>query len=321
MITCQACGKQLKALKHTHFKFGCTGAIKNLAEYKTSYPTAATVDDKTRQKLAHSLGSFQQRWGHDDGITRWNDYCSKLAVKNTFQSFQSRRGWTYGEWEAYNVSRGITLANMVKKYGAEEGQTRWMDYCDKQRTAGNTLEYFIEKLGEIDGPIKYAEVCRAKGITLENMVRLHGREEGWKRYHSWLESSKGNYISLSGSQFVKDIVALLPNDTIFHEGVYGKEFCVWDDRAYMYDLVITSPVMKAVEYNGDFWHANPSKYKPDEIVRHRGGSKIAKDIWDSDARKIAALEKRGFGVMVVWESDYMANPTQTAEKVASWINS
>jgi hypothetical protein len=321
MITCLLCQKDLNVLKHTHFKFNCTGQVRSVSEYRSLFPGAPTMSPEVSAKLSHSLDSFTKRYGDEEGSRKWKAYRNKMSSKNTFGAFAERRGWTHDEWSDYNKRRAVTLANLVAKYGEEEGTKRWNTYCEKQRTAGNTIEYFIEKLGEVAGPIKYAEVCKAKGITLENMIRVHGRDAGVARYHSWLEATNGNYVSLSASQFVKDVVNMLPNDTIFHEGVFGKEFCIWEDRVYMFDLVITSPVKKVVEFNGDFWHASPLKYGPDDVVKHRGGSKIAKDIWEADERKIQAIRKRGFEVLTVWESEYVADMVGTADRVVTWIMS
>lgn len=319
MLTCELCKKQVKSITHTHLKHGCIGQITSLKEYRELFPGAETISNVIRQKVGHSAESFKHRYGEIEGVVRWDEYRAKMASKNSFESFETRHGWTHDEWDSYNKSRGITQKNLTRKYGAEEGAARWVEYCNKQRDAGNTLEYFIEKLGEIDGPKKYAEVCKSKGITLENMIRVHGRESGIAKYHGWLEKTKGNYISLSASQFVKDVIELLPHDIIFHEGIYGKEFCVWADRPYMYDLVITHPKKKVVEFNGDFWHANPASYEATEIVKHRGGGKLAKDIWEQDAKKLAAIKNRGFDVLIIWESDYMKKPELVTGEVAKWI--
>jgi hypothetical protein len=293
--------------------------VRSVNEYRAMFPGAATVSPATSAKISHSLESFMKRYGDEEGNRKWKAYCAKMSTKNTFEAFADRRGWSHDEWVDYNKLRAVTLNNLIAKHGVEEGTKRWNDYRDKQRTAGNTIEFFIEKLGEIAGPVKYAEVCKAKGITLENMTRVHGLDEGTARYHKWLESTKGNYVSLSASQFVRDIVHLMPDDIIFHEGVFGKEFCIWEDRVYMFDLVITSPVKKVVEFNGDFWHANPARYRPDDVVKHRGGSKIASDIWEADARKIQAIRKRGFDVLTIWESEYVADTVGTIERVVRWI--
>ncbi len=58
-----------------------------------------------------------------------------------------------------------------------------------------------------------------------------------------------------------------------------------------------------IEINGDYTHANPSKYKPESIIRLSGQSFTAQEKWDSDKIKIENLNKIGYKVLVIWESD------------------
>jgi hypothetical protein len=59
----------------------------------------------------------------------------------------------------------------------------------------------------------------------------------------------------------------------------------------------------AIEFNGDYTHANPKKFGPHDIIRLRGQSYTAFEKWKSDFNKISKLENAGYTVIVVWESD------------------
>lgn len=58
-----------------------------------------------------------------------------------------------------------------------------------------------------------------------------------------------------------------------------------------------------VEINGDYVHANPSKYKADDLIIVRKSQYLAKDKWKYDQKRKEALEALGFKVFVVWQSD------------------
>lgn len=60
----------------------------------------------------------------------------------------------------------------------------------------------------------------------------------------------------------------------------------------------------AIEYNGDYWHANPDIYKEDEIINIKGIETIACDIWMKDINKLSLLESKGIVTIVVWENDW-----------------
>lgn len=62
---------------------------------------------------------------------------------------------------------------------------------------------------------------------------------------------------------------------------------------------------KVLEYNGDFWHANPEMYKPDDAAGLKG--KTAKEIWEADKEKLNHLKSLGMKVKVLWEKDYLEN--------------
>lgn len=58
-----------------------------------------------------------------------------------------------------------------------------------------------------------------------------------------------------------------------------------------------------IEFFGDHPHANPKKYKPDDVIRLRGQSYIASQKWQRDQARKEDLEAMGYRVIVIWESD------------------
>jgi len=62
-----------------------------------------------------------------------------------------------------------------------------------------------------------------------------------------------------------------------------------------------------IEYNGDYWHCNPKKYKPDYY--HQVKQATAKELWEYDKNKIDLIKKSGYNLEIVWESDLKSDPT------------
>jgi hypothetical protein len=210
---------------------------------------------------------------------------------------------------------------MIQKYGEEEGTKRFAEYCSKQVSEGNTLDYFVTKYGEEEGTKKHLSVCKQKGITLDNFIRKYGEEEGPLRYHKNLESRKGNYISKLGREVVTTLSELIPSHWMFHEGVYGKEFCVYQNQPYFYDFVITNPFLACVEINGDYWHGNPELYPPGTMIHHPNGCIPVEHLWERDRIKQNAIEARGYAVYILWEIDYNRNKQHSIDKVLKWLKS
>ena len=98
-----------------------------------------------------TLKNMIQKYGKDIGSQKWQSYIKKQAETNTFEYKQKKYGWTKEQFDEYNQSRAVTLKNMIRRYGKEDGQRRWDEYCTQQKTAGISLEYFIETYSIVTG--------------------------------------------------------------------------------------------------------------------------------------------------------------------------
>ena len=70
-----------------------------------------------------------------------------------------------------------------------------------------------------------------------------------------------------------------------------------------------------IEFNGDYWHANPEIYSEHDEIRNVS----ARDIWAKDEKKLEIARKSGYRVYVVWEKDYRSNKEKTIQEVVKWI--
>jgi len=74
----------------------------------------------------------------------------------------------------------------------------------------------------------------------------------------------------------------------------------------IYDIFIPS-LNLVIEYNGDYWHCNPKKYKPDYFNQKK--QKTAKELWEYDKNKIDLIREKGYNLEIVWESDLKMDHT------------
>ena len=58
-----------------------------------------------------------------------------------------------------------------------------------------------------------------------------------------------------------------------------------------------------IEVNGDFWHANPEKYKAGDVVHFPDGHRKVEEIWKNDERKRLTAEAKGYKLLIIWESE------------------
>lgn len=76
----------------------------------------------------------------------------------------------------------MTKDKMIIKYGEEEGNYRWKQYCDRQSET-NTFEYKQKTYGWNEKQFK--EYNKSRAVTLKNLISRHGEVKGkliWEQY-------------------------------------------------------------------------------------------------------------------------------------------
>ncbi len=71
------------------------------------------------------------------------------------------------------------------------------------------------------------------------------------------------------------------------------------NSVYFFDICIGNIL---IEINGDFWHANPNKYKKGDILKFPKKEVFSDDIWLKDKIKKKDANKNGYNVVYLWES-------------------
>ena len=73
-------------------------------------------------------------------------------------------------------------------------------------------------------------------------------------------------------------------------------------KGKVYDYYIKGTII-LIEVNGDFWHANPRKYKATDIIPFPNKEVIAESLWKKDEKKLNIALKSGYKVLPLWEMD------------------
>lgn len=58
-----------------------------------------------------------------------------------------------------------------------------------------------------------------------------------------------------------------------------------------------------IEVNGDYWHANPNKYKETDILHFPNNNVTALSIWNRDINKEYLAKENNYTVIYLWEDD------------------
>ena len=158
---------------------------------------------------------------------------------------------------------------------------------------------------------KYGVDNAAKNIDIINKTK-----------EKWMNNPKSfSHSSPFADEFFSQLISKLGSTDHIHCHTLGKEYSVMSKEKllYFYDFVDTLKG-KVIEFNGDYWHANPEVYSKDWINTHNG--LVASEIWARDSEKIKTIkEERGYSVLVIWEKDVRRDRDGMIEKCIEFLNS
>ena len=267
--------------------------------------------NKERSKFdTASIKSFIRRFGEEEGAKKFEEYKKRQAYTCSKEYMAKTRGWTEEQWNEFNQSRASTKHNFIKRYGKDAGLDKWDKY---------TKQYFIDKFGKEEGTKKYLELNAKKAITLQNFINKYGDEVGKEKFKNVRNKS---YSTVSQRLFI-DIDNALGNFAKYSqysvkeggEKVINVFFDDGECKVCMPDYCLNN---KIIEFNGDYWHANPEFYSEDSFVHD---SCTAGSIWEKDRKRKEALEKLGYKVKVVWENEYHSDKDKILQECCEFLKS
>ncbi len=132
--------------------------------------------------------------------------------------------------------------------------------------------------------------------------RKHSKETIEKITNTKIEQLKQGLVKFGGHKISK------PERDIANElnsiGIEFKSQFHINGLPYTYDFHILNTNI-IIEFQGDYWHANPIKYKSGQFIKiQRVGKKLVDDIWARDLLKKESANKFGYNVIQIWQNDY-----------------
>ena len=111
--------------------------------------------------------------------------------------------------------------------------------------------------------------------------------------------SKHRTVSKAQQEILDHLSSSVPSakfegEKLFHSGAHKYFIDVFSEQAKM-----------IVEYNGDYWHCNPSGYSGSFF--HPKKRKPAEQIWREDAERMNVMQQKGYHTITVWESEYCSD--------------
>jgi len=227
------------------------------------------------------------------------------------------------------VNSGETVNNLVKRYGFKYKnilnilkinniKIKGISEAVNENVSKENYKKKIIELYGVDNPSKSEMIKTKKKETfmknydvdnifkdktfINNLNDLMIKKYGVKRISGWFtmsEEQRNEQIRRITSYTTSNIEKMVGVGLIGLGVKFTHQFNV-GRKIFDYKL---NDVKILIEVNGDFWHANPIKYKENDLIHFPGGDVITKDIWEKDDKKRLLGENRGYKVITIWEND------------------
>ena len=208
----------------------------------------------------------------------------------------------------------------IKRGLSENDRKKFNENVAKNRSYNTQLEYYINK-GMSEEEAHEALYNRQATFSLYKCIQKYGDKKGLEifneRQRIWnkkLQKSfkSGKYVqSPIANKLFKEIkIKLNINNSIEEKYIFNDKL----HKGYLFDFCLNN---KLIEFNGDYWHANPIFYGPKSFIKAK--NKKAEEIWEYDKIKIQTANDQGYKVLIIWEHDYNNNKEETLKKCIDFL--
>lgn len=312
----------------------------NIEFWKERYPDKSLKElEELRSKTAKSKNKCNIEYWINKYPEKTLDEIKELHNSH-YQSWLSHQeGWGKGEknhnskqnssQEKRNSLSPRNIAFYERKYpdlSHEEHVKLLEEFFEKNRMSiknaikTTNVEYYLNQ-GMTEEEAKEALSKRQATFSLYKCIEKYGEEKGLEIFNNrqkvWnkkLQKSfkQGKYTqSPIANKLFEQIKQNINSSNIIEEKYIFNDNL---HKGYLFDFCLNN---KLIEFNGDYWHANPKFYNEKSFIKAK--NKRAETIWEYDKIKIETAKQQGYDVLTIWEHDYHENPEQTLQKCIDFL--
>lgn len=267
-----------------------------------NWPEFSTRDLFLEAYAKYSIPDFQKLFGVHDP----RDFCDIYNIPR--RSIQEA-----------NKSNGIGQLKIKKsvkeKYGVDNVLSKGSPFY-KKRNETVKERYGVDnvfQVGEIKSRIYSDDIYLLRYGMTRKELRSKTAKEVWQRLSDdekqiWLNNSIHKESSLKNlnkrtfnqSSYEIKILNILSQSPFS----FKPQFIIRKSRLnfYSYDFIIYD-LNLLLEINGDYWHANPSKYKANDLIQYPGHQLLASEVWKKDTDKKNLAISNGYNIIYIWSDD------------------
>ena len=214
------------------------------------------------------------------------------SIFGNFDRFNSWRNSKENKENCRKMNKKVYNSEVIraKRKSRVLEATRSKKYREKQSKI--MTEVYNNNPEEYVNSRKREPTLWMKKSNYERWLALYGKEIADKKMESWSLKNKipGNSKDTKPERV---FASLLDLNNISYEKQKSVKKYKCDFYIPDYNLI--------VEIDGDYWHANPSKYNAEDLIGP--SKKTAKSIWESDKTKTEEILNEGYKVLRYWASD------------------
>jgi hypothetical protein len=277
--TCKICGQQSKSISKHELK----------CELRQNFLNYYGLDKEKIKLELDSLGSILS-------------FIEKYPL-----IFNSKKNQYYDLFKFFKIDCSIKKSSNHKNIKIKKAKTSLEKYGYEHNFCKNhpSRIKWEKKLLESEGITNVFQRQEVKDKSLATVIMKYGS----KQKRGFLQ--RGKSISTLNKWLYKTL-----NDLNIE---YQAEFAIKRHKGLYYFDCILINTNKLIEINGDYWHANPKIYKPNDLIlKGSSGEIMAKNKWLSDKRKINYAKKNGFEVLTIWELDIKLNERQEIQRIIDY---
>lgn len=319
MKTCYNCGATISINDHNHIYRCSTGDNREDARYK---------------QICHESGN---------DITK--EYMVELYVNLgwSLPDFKANLGLPYKQTQFLLAYFGIQSRDIKTANASTHRKRKYADTCAKKYGVSNVSKLstvkdkkartFLSRYG-VDNVWKseefkvwyktYMEDTYGKGSLPNRYGRMNAywssKDSEFRKavtekmrdgYKKWLAGLSPEELAEYNAKKANTIVGIRASrlELLVEEALvmldipHGRQKWI---AGKSYDFVIFGTNI-ILEINGDYWHANPRRYAPDDMITYPARRITARQRWDEDRKKSELAEKYGYKVITIWEDEIREN--------------
>ena len=295
-----------------------------ISEIQKKRSSKATETKKKNPNYKSPISPFTKEYWINRGIV--NEEEIKIKINS-----QRKNNIEYWLNKGFDEKESTIKVSEYQKQNNDKKQEKWKnikDTYDGKKQKNTNIEYYLNKGYSItDSEILLKK--RQNTFTLEKCITKYGLDKGTriynKRQKDWIKKmfNKDTCMATGRSmlcdKFIEELIISINNKNITDNFLYGNnEKFIYDNlekKGKRYDLCYEK---KIIEFNGDFWHANPKIFESEEI--HKVKKIKCSEIWGQDARKISLAKIYGYEILVIWDSDYINDKDSIIKKCKEFLD-